>query len=255
MEKYVQARIGGIPNLVTTTSGPGTTQAQWGVSCRLTGVMQQYQFRLQILAIHKASISTLMCGTIRLVLLMPMVMDGGKILQRVSQRYIPSARNDDRASENCREGHRKFDCTSHRNCKSDEERHCHDHPADNDGGRDGDGPCSWYSWDESYSRCWSSFMSRARSIRRNSSELTTGENGATMRSAAYPSVVCFLVSCSTAKNGTQNQETTASERGTTPPAWAVHEPRLSAKIIPVPYAKLGDQQSLNLFGYVRNNPP
>jgi hypothetical protein len=31
-------------------------------------------------------------------------------------------------------------------------------------------------------------------------------------------------------------------------------PDWSAKIMPVPYAKLGDPQSLNLYAYVRNNP-
>ena len=31
-------------------------------------------------------------------------------------------------------------------------------------------------------------------------------------------------------------------------------PDWSAKVMPVPYAKLGDPQTLNLYGYLRNNP-
>ena len=31
-------------------------------------------------------------------------------------------------------------------------------------------------------------------------------------------------------------------------------PDWSAKVVPVPYAKLGDPQSLNLYAYVTNNP-
>ena len=59
---------------------------------------------------------------------------------------------------------------------------------------------------------------------------------------------------SPAKNGTPNPATTTSGLGTTRLDGPVHQPDWSAKEDPLPHAKFGDPQTLNLYAYVRNNP-
>ena len=73
--------------------------------------------------------------------------------------------------------------------------------------------------------------------------------------AVCESDVCFVPSGSTGKErDTESGNDYFGARYYSSAMGRFMSPDWSAKIEPVPYAKLGDPQSLNLYAYVRNNP-
>lgn len=93
------------------------------------------------------------------------------------------------------------------------------------------------------------------SIRRSRSEPMTGENSGTTGSGAFACAVCFPSSHFTGKErDVETGNDYFEARYYSSAMGRFLSPDWSAKEEPVPYAKLDDPQTLNLYAYVLNNP-
>jgi RHS repeat-associated protein len=92
-------------------------------------------------------------------------------------------------------------------------------------------------------------------IRRSHSKPTTGGSGTTTCSAVCVTVMCFSPSRSTNKErDTESGNDYFGARYYASSMGRFMSPDWSAKFEPVPYAKLDNPQSLNLYAYVLNRP-